>query len=263
MRKLIFTVLLSIIILAQVATACEWAVQSRILPIGMVNEEIIAVNIRMKRDIRGPDTKKTEYWWWLGEASLIAINPSNFNKTKTYQSENIAWYHTNFQENLDELYNRYIKLGKGLQNLDLFKPQSITTYNFQGKPPIKFNIDPGDTTAHFTFLDDNSAFPIHHWDCTDTNRILHYISAKTIAEYEEQDEFNVPRYFQIGSIRTFKLGEYKLLMIHIRYGTQFDLDGNEIFWEGSIPSFDKLKNCAYEESAMWHGIGIDIPILMK
>ncbi len=262
MRKPIFTILLTIVIFAQVATACEWAVQSRILPIGMVNEEIIAVYIRMKRNYRGPDTTKTDYCW-LGEASLIAINPNNFNITATYNKDNIAWYHTDFQEKLDELYNRYIKLGKGLQNLDIFKPQSITTYNFQGKPPVKFSIDSGDTTAHFTFLDDNSEFPINPWDCTDSNKILHYISAKTLAEYEEQDEFNVPRYFQIGSIRTFILGEYNLLMIHIRYGTQFDLDGNEILWEGSIPTFDKLKNCAYEESVMWHGIGIDIPLLIN
>lgn len=258
-------ILLTLLTLGQELVACEWARQSRIFPIGMVGDELVAVNFRLKRDWRAPEgmTQTHEWWWWQGTARLVSINPSTYQVTHVFESLELASYHPNFQHDLDSLYRKLLATGRKLEGIKLFKPTSFEYYGFEGSPPLRFVVDEGDTSARLVDAEGNS-MQIPSWDYADTVNILHYPNALTLEQYQTPElELNIPRYFTVGTIRYYELDSTSLVVIHAACGNLQDEIGEPLPVYHSTPEFDKLDNCAYEEAIPWHGIGQDIIVSLK
>lgn len=266
--RTITLLILAIICISFQSLACEWAVQSRILPIGVIGDKIIAVNIRMERTWKSPDSlvAKSE-WYWNGKATLVSFSSFNLKIAKQYHSKTFSWSHQNVENSINELYMEFLKTANKLPGIKLLVPDKMEMYYFKTNPPLAFVVETGDTTAYI--IDKNLPVwkvSLPNWEYTDSNSILYYPHAKSaeemvqIYELSRQPELTNA----IGSIRSFKIGSSKLIIVHVGSGDLMGYEGGEelpLF--GSAPAFDKLINCAYEEPVLWHGIGQDIPIWLN
>lgn len=270
LKTMRFTIFLiaTIILSSMSVQACEWAVQSRILPIAVIDNEIIALNIRMKRTWQAPDSSGDDnMWYWNGNASLVSFSPLNLKITKQYHTETFSWSHQDVENSINELYAGYLKMANKILGIKLLVPDEMEMYYFKGKPQLDFVVEKGDTAAYVTHNDlPVWKVPLPNWEYTDSSSILYYPNAKSAEEmsqlYEISHQPSITN--AIGSIRSFKIGNNKLIILHVGSGDliSFD-DGEELPLYGSAPTFDKLINCAYEEPVLWHGIGQDIPIWLN
>lgn len=262
-----YSLLVCCILSSEYSFACEWAVQSRILPIGVIDNEIIALNLRMKRTWQAPDSAASDRWYWNGEASLVSFTISNLKITKKHFSAPFSWGHTNFKKSVTELYLTTLKIAEKFPNIELLFPDKMEMYYFKEKPQFALKIDDGDSTAYI--LDNSlpgSKTYLPNWEYTDTNSILYYPTAKSAEEMLEIYELSRrPSLSNItGSVRSFKIGSHKLIIVHVGIGDLEGFeDGEDLPLFGSPPAFDNLTNCAYEEPVLWHGIGQDIPIWLN
>ncbi len=273
MRVLLLLVLLGV---GVECFACAGAGQTRILPIGTLGNDMVAMHLDIHRTDHGPDhvkgEKPKEWWWWLGRAKLVSFNMSSLKISKIYANDSIAWHHLRYGEEIAATFNRHLKLASKIKGLQLLAPEEISICNFA--PTCKqayVGYSPDSSKLIVTATTGNARFEMGNALMKDSTTVLPYWT------YDERYMENATQffplesmmYYTIGSTRLYTIGNRKLLVVHLGASSDGHVPDEQEFLLASpesipdYPKFDKLENTTYDEPVLWHGLGFDVLVWLN
>ncbi len=273
----VLLLLFTLLVVNNSAFACAGATQTRVLPIGLVDDNIIALHLKMNRTDIGPDHVKgerpKEWWWWYVTARLVSFDKATNQINKVYYTDSLAWHHLKFEKEIQSAFLNGLSKAKPLVGFKPFVPESITICNFS------FNT----TKASIAYSTDSSQLfivspskvrlaAISNQKLLDTNTIFPYwMVGDERYDFESNQLYWLQSmmYYGVGSIRAYTIDGRKLMVIHIGATSDGPPPWDEKYinaepeFTPENPKFDRLENTTYDEPILWHGDGFDIPIWLN
>lgn len=252
------------------AQACYSARQTRLFPLGIIGDKVVALNLVMHRGHEIPDTAKvkTDDPWWHGTARLVLFDVKDYTIKSTYVSHSVAWSETNEMGQIEQLYHQALNSAIAIGGFQPFKPDHISMCNFRQSCKVAAVTNNGDSTkGYIKHQSSGKLYDVSNVSMQDSSTVIYYFGAEGPDTYFP-DRLSEGNLVDIGSTRTFTISNRRLLAVNINTGQKFeDEDGNpeptELEYTPNHPKFDTLENCAYIEPLLHHGTSVDLPIWLN
>ena len=241
---------------------CLNTYQFKLFPVGMVNDQIVAIDAQISRTERFHEKQGFEEISWHIN-TYVAIYDKKQRLISKTKIEYKLVDHNEYKEELQLLYTKGLSfIQKKYPNLNYFKPKEISFCEFQNKCKwVESRYDAKNDANYLSYK--NQEYPITIFN--DSN----YYGFQESAFFSNRISG-----YAVSSVRVFTLGDLELIVAHLENGHELSMgwithnpkkrskNSNEvlIYKQEYTPNieFSNINTAIYEEPLLHHGYGVDL-----